>query len=159
MRPGLDIAAFVLLLLLVNVPAPFLGLRFDDDSSAPSAPPGWLVVAAWLVLFPAMGYSHWVLDVSGDQGGQLAPWVIALAVLCATYAYYTLGLEKLTGVSALWFGLVGNLVVIATAATLATLAAPISTTAAVGLSAVGLWTAFATVSVIEELLHRRPRTA
>lgn len=151
MRPGLDIAAFVLLLVVVNLPAPFLGLRFDDDSSARTAPPGWLVVGAWLILFPAMGYAHWSLDLAGDQGARLAPWVIVLAVLCATYAYYTLGLAQITGISALWFGLFGNLTVIAAAATLAILATPLSPGAATALAAVGLWTAFASVSVIEEL--------
>lgn len=155
MRPGLDIAAFVLLLLLVNAPASLLGLRFDDESDAATAPPGWLVVAAWLVLFPAMGYAHWALDLSGAEGARLAPWVIALAVLCATYAYYTLGLAKLTDISALWFGLAGNILVIATAAILTTLAAPVSRGAALGLAAVGLWTAIACVSVVEELLTER----
>ncbi|MCB0518090.1 MAG: hypothetical protein H6577_15680 [Lewinellaceae bacterium] len=39
-------------------------------------------------------------------------WLFALAVLCATYAYYTLGFAKLTGISALWYGLFGNIAVI-----------------------------------------------
>jgi hypothetical protein len=39
-------------------------------------------------------------------------WLLGLAFLCASYAYYTLGFAKLAQIWALWFGLVGNLVVI-----------------------------------------------
>ncbi|MFZ9982857.1 MAG: hypothetical protein ACO3FI_12585 [Cyclobacteriaceae bacterium] len=38
--------------------------------------------------------------------------LFGLAFLCASYAYYTLGFSKLTGVSPLWFGLFGNMLVI-----------------------------------------------
>ncbi|BDC49882.1 hypothetical protein F183_A21980 [Bryobacterales bacterium F-183] len=142
-----NIVAFVAVLLLVNVPAPFLGLEFDDDTPANVllAPPGWLVVVAWLVLFPAMGVARWLL-LGTDWGGGA---IFGLAVLCATYAYYTLGLAKLTAISPAVFGLVGNLVVIAVASRIAVRVAPLQGTAAGLIALVALWTAFASISVVQ----------
>ena len=42
------------ILIGVNLPAPFLGLEFDNDPPAQRlwyAPPGWVIPAAWFVLF------------------------------------------------------------------------------------------------------------
>jgi tryptophan-rich sensory protein len=51
-------------------------------------------------------------------------------VLCATYACYTLGLAKVTGISALWYGLAGNAAVIIAAILVAYKVYPVSQTAA-----------------------------
>lgn len=148
-----NIFGFLALLLLINVPAGLLGLDFGEDgpSPAPLAPPGWLVVAAWLTLFLAMGYARWsVLEAGGSASFGTA--IILLGVFCASYAYYTLGLAQLTGISALWFGLIGNGVVIIFAMALAVQAWPLSTGAGIALAAVAVWTSFATISVVQELL-------
>ncbi|WP_299793829.1 tryptophan-rich sensory protein [uncultured Marivita sp.] len=148
-----NMIGFLALLLLVNVPAGLLGLEFGGDGPSPAslAPPGWLVVAAWLILFPAMGYARWsVLEAGGPPGLGVA--IILLGVLCASYAYYTLGLAQFTGISALWFGLIGNGVVILFALFLAMQAWPVSTGAGIALAAVAVWTAFASISVVQELL-------
>jgi hypothetical protein len=42
------------------------------------------------------------------QADELTEMTLILAFICASYAYYTLGLEKLTGISALKWGLAGN---------------------------------------------------
>ncbi|WP_189425109.1 hypothetical protein [Devosia pacifica] len=45
-----------------------LGLTFDDDvpSSSLLALPGWLVVLAWLILFPLMGYASGAMARPGQ---------------------------------------------------------------------------------------------
>lgn len=155
--PAVDMVLFLVLVLAVNAPAPLLGLEFDDGSTAATAPPGWVVVAAWVVLFPAMGWSRWRLATDGSaEAAHLAPWVVVLAVLCASYAYYTLGLARLTGANPLWLGLGGNIAVVVVATILCVLAWPESRAAALPLAAVAVWTTFASVSVVEELLTSRP---
>ncbi|MEJ2503724.1 MAG: tryptophan-rich sensory protein [Gemmatimonadota bacterium] len=148
----LNVLGFLALVLVVNLPAGRLGLVFDD--AAPDtrlAPPGWLVVAAWLVLFPAMGAARWLVD-SGDPGATgVARAILVLAVLCATYAYYTLGLARVTGISPAISGLVGNATVIALAIGTARAAAAVSPPAAWLLAAVAAWTAFASISVVPEV--------
>jgi tryptophan-rich sensory protein len=139
------------LVAVINLPTALLGLRFDDQPPGVAAsPPGWLVVLVWNILFPAMGVARWLVVTSGAATGPRVGWaIVALAVLCAAYAYYTLGLERLTGVSAAVFGLAGNAVVIAAAAWVAALAAPVSPLAAALVAAVAVWTAFASVSVAQ----------
>lgn len=144
-------ALFLVLLLLINVPAPFLGLNFDDEAPGVAlAPPGWLVVTAWLILFPAMGVARWMVVKSESPAASAAShWIVALALLCASYAYYTLGFERLTGVSAAIWGLAGNAAVIVTALFAAAVTRELSPTAASLLAAVAVWTSFASVSVVQ----------
>jgi len=146
-----NVAVFLSIVLLVNVPAPLLGLRFDDGKpDVALAPPGWLVVLAWLVLFPAIGVARWLVVTSGASSANRLSWMITgLAILCATYAYYTLGLERLTGISAAVYGLAGNLVVIVAALWLSWRVAGVSHPAAILVAAVAAWTTFASVSVVQ----------
>lgn len=132
-------------LVAVNVPAAAIGLDFDDGPRRPGDPPGWLVTSAWIVLFACLGIARARLD------GSPAAAVLWLAVLCATYAWYTIGLARLTGVSPLWLGLVGNLVVITAAATLAAVVAAHDRTAAVLVATVVPWTAYATLVIVRQL--------
>jgi tryptophan-rich sensory protein len=85
------------------------------------------------------------------EAGPLQGWLIALAVLCATYAYDTLGLANLTGISALWYGLIGNIVVIVFAVVVVLKLYPISKTAFFLTMPVIIWTAFASLVVIGEM--------
>ncbi len=151
-----NMIAFWAILFLVNVPAPYLGLKFDSE--APDvwlSPPGWLVVAAWIVLFPALGAARWLVRAAGTAGAsRTARLIVALAVLCASYAYYTLGFEKLTGVSAAIFGLAGNAVVIAVAVWTAVRANGFSRAAAILVGGVAVWTAFASISVVQIVFPR-----
>ena len=71
--------------------------------------------------------------------------------MCATYAYYTLGLAKITHVSALWFGLIGNLVVIIFAILVVYKLFPINKVSALLTIPVILWTMFASIIVIGEM--------
>jgi tryptophan-rich sensory protein len=144
-----NVALMYGILVVVNLPAPLLGLRFEDSTPQERLwfePPGWAIGLAWFVLFALLGLARWSLEkASGPDAGRL---VVALAILCSTYAYYTLGLAKLTGVSALWYGLWGNLVVVACALLVAWRVAAVSPTAAVAVLPVAAWTAFATAIVI-----------
>lgn len=149
---------FLLLVVLVNVPAVWLKLEFDfrPEPGVWLQPPGWVVVAAWWILFPAMGAARWLVVSSPRPGSAAVGWmIVGLGVLCASYAYYTLGLERLTGISSAVFGLAGNLVVIGTALLGARAAWAHSTTAAALLCGVAAWTAFASISVAQ-IVFRAP---
>lgn len=68
-----------------------------------------------------------------------------------SYAYYTLGLSQLTHISALWFGLIGNIVVILFAAYVVYLLLPVNRIAALLTVPVILWTFFASIIVLGEM--------
>lgn len=110
------LANFILfygILFLVNLPAPFLGLKFTGNEAKKRLwfePPGFVIPIVWVILFFFLAIVRFKL-LEGNAT-ELAWLVVFLALLCASYAYYTLGLEKLTGISALKLGLVGNVVVI-----------------------------------------------
>ena len=99
-----SILSFYGILIVVNIPAPFLGLNFENGE-APKlwyAPPGFVIPIVWFVLFTLLGIGRYYL-IQTSTNHQW--WLYGLALLCATYAYYTLGLAKITHVSALlWFG-------------------------------------------------------
>lgn len=156
-----NMVGFLLLVFVINLPASRLGLEFDSEPvrGVWLQPPGWLVVAAWCVLFPAMGAARWLVVASPRPGAATVAWmIVGLVVLCASYAYYTLGLERLTGVSSAVFGLAGNAVVIGAAIVVARAAAAHSGLAAAPLSAVAVWTAFASISVAQ-IVFRSPAHA
>lgn len=140
------------ILVGVNLPAPLLGLEFEDSPERdrlPYAPPGWVIPAAWFVLFALLGTARWLVLRTADADGGGA--IVALAVLCAAYAYYTLGLAKLTGVSALWYGLAGNVAVVLAALAVAGVLLPAAPAAALLVLPVAVWTTYATAIVVGEL--------
>lgn len=146
-----NILLFYGILIVVNIPAPFIGLEFDAGTKPRLwyQPPGFVIPIAWFVLFTFLGLARYQLVL---QGQSLAGWlVIGLAVLCATYAYYTLGFAKLTGISALWFGLWGNLVVIVAAALIAIRLLPEARETAYLVMPVAIWTSYATLIVLGEM--------
>lgn len=150
----LNIGLMYAILIAVNVPAPFLGLNFDNNEASSRLawePPGFVIPLVWFVLFTLLGVARHELGLRGQGQGAIT----VLAVLCATYAYYTLGLAKLTGISALWFGLAGNLVVIAAAAAIAYGLRTVSATAAYLVVPVAVWTAYATTIVLGQMKQQK----
>lgn len=147
----LSILVFYAILVAVNIPAPFVGLDFDrgDEPNLWYAPPGYVIPIVWFVLFTLLGIARQELLKTNQSDYQ---WLLfALAFLCASYAYYTLGLAKLTHVSALWYGLIGNGVVIAFAAWVVYQLMSVSKLAASLTVPVIVWTAFATLIVLGEM--------
>lgn len=147
----MSILIFYGILVTVNIPAPFIGLDFDNGETSKLwyAPPGFVIPIIWFVLFTLLGIGRY--DLIQTEFNAYQWWLFGLAFLCATYAYYTLGLAKLTNVSALWFGLFGNIVVILFAAFVVYKLLPISKTAALLTIPVIIWTAFASLIVVGEM--------
>lgn len=147
----LSIVIFYGILIVVNIPAPFIGLNFDNGSTPKLwyAPPGFVIPVIWFVLFTLLGIGRYNLLQTELKDYQW--WLYGLAFLCASYAYYTLGFAKLTNISALWFGLIGNIVVILFAAFVVYKLLPINKPAALLTIPVIVWTAFASIIVLGEM--------
>jgi hypothetical protein len=87
-RLMINVALLYAILVVVNLPAPWLVLSFDQGVSGARLPAG--VVGAYSALR------------TGQGGGPQWPQADReLALFCASYAYYTLGLTRLTGVTSL----------------------------------------------------------
>lgn len=146
-----SILIFYAILIVVNIPAPFVGLGFDsgEEPKLWYAPPGYVIPIIWFVLFALLGIARQNLINVNEHSYQ---WLLfGLAFLCAAYAYYTLGLAKLTNISALWYGLIGNIVVIAVAAFTVYKLFPVNKLAAYLTMPVIVWTTFATIIVLGEM--------
>ena len=102
------------------------------------------------MLFTLLGLARYELGKvrSGQTGRTL---IVGLALLCASYAYYTLGLTKLTGVSSLWFGLFGNLIVVACTLFVVYRVREVSMVATCLILSVAVWTGYATAIVLGQL--------
>lgn len=146
-----SILIFYGILIAVNIPAPFIGLNFDSGEIPKLwyAPPGFVIPIVWFVLFTLLGIGRYNLVQTHFTNYQW--WLYGLAFLCATYAYYTLGFAKLTNISALWYGLIGNVIVILFAGFVVYTLFPINNTAALLTIPVVVWTLFATLIVIGEM--------
>lgn len=146
-----SILLFYGILIVVNIPAPFIGLDFQagEPPKLWYAPPGYVIPVVWFVLFALLGVARYTLIQAGFATYQW--WLYGLAFLCTTYAYYTLGLAKLTAISALWFGLIGNIVVILFAAFVVYKLLPVNKTAALLTVPVLIWTTFASLIVLGEM--------
>jgi tryptophan-rich sensory protein len=147
----ISILLFYGILIGVNLPAPLIGLEFESNSTPKVwyQPPGFVIPIIWFILFTLLGIGRYYL-VQGQQAqGQW--WLFALAFLCSTYAYYTLGLAQLTGISALWFGLLGNILVILFASVVVWHLLSVSKTAALLTLPVIIWTAYASLIVWSEM--------
>lgn len=139
-------------LLVVNVPAPLLGLEFESSAQrVPLEPPGWVIPTVWFVLFALMGLARWRLTaLDGDAAWLAVRAIEALAVWCAAYAYYTLGLAQLTGVSALVYGAIGNVLTIAGALIVASVCARAQRGSAWLVLPVVVWVSYATALVAQQ---------
>lgn len=150
-----SILLFFGILIFINIPAPFLGLEFEPDSESRLwyQPPGFVIPIIWFILFTLYGIARYNLIQLGEADLQ---WLLlVLAVLCASYAYYTLGLAKLTGISALWFGLFGNIIVILFAVFVSYSLFPVSKMVALLVIPTIIWTSYATLIVIGEMKVQR----
>ncbi|WP_404828040.1 tryptophan-rich sensory protein [Flagellimonas crocea] len=147
----ISILIFYGILIVVNIPAPLIGLNFESGQTPRLwyAPPGYVIPIIWFVLFTLLGIGRY--NLIQTEFGNYQWWLFGLAFLCATYAYYTLGLAKMTNISALWFGLFGNIVVILFTALVIYKLLPISKTVAFMTLPVIVWTTFASLIVIGEL--------
>jgi tryptophan-rich sensory protein len=146
-----SIFLFYAILVLINIPAPFIGLAFEKDSTPKLwyQPPGFVIPIIWFMLFTLLAMARWkLLEI---QQAPFQWWLFALAFLCATYAYYTLGLAKLTNISALWFGLIGNIVVILFALWVVWKLLPVSKAAAFLTAPVIIWTVYTSLIVLGEM--------
>jgi tryptophan-rich sensory protein len=151
----LNIALFLGILFLINVPAYFLGLKFEGNEARKRLwfePPGFIIPIVWVVLFCLLAVLRYRLQL--QHADTLAWMTLVLAFICATYAYYTLGLEKLTGISALKLGLAGNILVILAALWVGRMVSELSSTLSYLIFPIVAWTFFATMIIIGQLrLH------
>lgn len=147
-----NILLFYGILFLTNVPAYFLGLKFEGNAPIKRLwfePPGFVIPIVWVFLFLLLAILRYKL-VSIEQD-DLAKMTIVLAVVCASYAYYTLGLEKLTGISALKFGLIGNILVIVVALWVGVTVSELSSNLSYLVFPIVAWTFFATMIILGQL--------
>ena len=151
-----NIALMYGILIAVNIPAPFLGLKFESgtESRLWFQPPGFVIPIVWFVLFTLLGVARFQIIRDGFPD-SLTWWIVALAVFCATYAYYTLGLAKITGISPLWFGLWGNLAVIVLAANVFFRIYSFTPATSWLVLPICIWTFYATIVVIGEMKLNR----
>lgn len=147
-----NILLFYGILFLTNVPAYFLGLKFEGNAPKKRLwfePPGFVIPIVWVFLFLLLAILRYKLvTIDADD---LATMTIVLAVVCATYAYYTLGLEKLTGISALKFGLFGNILVILVALWVGVTVSELSSNLSYLVFPIVAWTFFATMIILGQL--------
>jgi tryptophan-rich sensory protein len=149
-----NIVLMYAILIIVNLPAGWLGLAFESDRTSRLwyQPPGFVIPIVWFVLFTLMGIARYQVRHSANPSGVSASWwIVVLAILCASYAYYTIGLAKVTHISALWFGLWGNLVVIIFAGVVFYFMYKLLPSASWLILPVCLWTSFATLIVVGQL--------
>ena len=148
-----NILLFYVILFVINIPAPFLGLNFEESAvdTVSFAPPGFVIPIVWWILFTLLGIARFLIFRRSNAANTDSMLPLGLGFLCASYAYYTLGLEKLTGISSLWFELFGNIVVIAAASYLVWRFRRTVPVASLLIAPVALWTLFATFIVIGEL--------
>ncbi|MBC6367830.1 tryptophan-rich sensory protein [Algoriphagus sp. AK58] len=152
----LNLLLFYAILFLINVPAYFLGLRFEGNELGKRLwfePPGFVIPLVWVVLFFLLALLRFRLQAVEESG--LATMTVVLAVICASYVYYTLGLEKLTGISALKFGLAGNILVILAALWVGRKVSDLSADLSYLVFPIVVWTFFATMIILGQMRLKR----
>jgi tryptophan-rich sensory protein len=147
-----NIGLMYAILIIINIPAPFLGLEFEPESKPRLwyQPPGFVIPIVWFVLFTLLAVARYQL-MDNELAKFLSVWIIALAILCAMYAYYTIGLAKVTGISPLWFGLWGNIAVIIFAVIVCFKTYNVLPSTAWLVLPICIWTSFATLIVIGQM--------
>jgi|GEM_PF-1116101 len=151
-----NILIFYAILIGINLPAPLLGIEFESGEKSPLwyAPPGWVIPVVWFVLFALLGTARSEIQKNKPDTSEADLLLFGLAFLCASYAYYTLGLSKITGVSPLWFGLFGNMLVILFCIFVCIRIKTISPLATGLIFPVAIWTFYATLIVIGEMKNK-----
>lgn len=147
-----NILLFFGILILTNLPAYFLGLKFEGNEAKKRLwfePPGFVIPIVWVFLFLLLAILRYKLVQIHADG--LAKLTVGLAVVCASYIYYTIGLEKLTGISALKFGLAGNVLVILAALWVGVMVSELSSSLSYFVFPIVAWTFFATMIILGQL--------
>ena len=155
-----SILLFYAILIVVNIPASFLGIKFENNDKPRLwyQPPGFAIPVIWFVLFTMMGLSrHHLLQIGHEE----LQWLLfILAFICSTYAYYTIGLSKITGISASWLGLSGNMIVILFGGYVTFMIYPDSVFSALLVIPTILWTVLASLIIVGEMkLEKKPPAA
>jgi tryptophan-rich sensory protein len=148
----LNLVLFYAILFLTNVPAYFLGLKFEGNEARKRLwfePPGFVIPIVWVLLFFLLALLRFKLEQVHAE--DLSSMTLVLAFICASYAYYTLGLEKLTGISALKFGLAGNILVILAALWVGIMVSDLSANLSYLVFPIVIWTFFATMIILGQL--------
>jgi tryptophan-rich sensory protein len=144
-RLALHVAAAVAVCLALN------GLIFcvgwdRDAHHGVLLPPGWVIGIVWIALFALLGAARWRLAEAGTRAGDTARRRVDVLLLnCALYPFYTLGL------SSDGLGMAGNILTLCLAVWAARGALRVSRLAAVLVSPVVSWVAFATIGFMQEL--------
>ncbi len=147
----LNIALFEAILLLVNLPAFLLGIRFEGNDASKRLwfePSGRWIPLVWFILFILLALLYTFIPT---ESMEIPGLILGLAVLCASYPYYTLGLERLTGFSAIKLGLIGNGAIIFTTIVVGNGVAKISTDLAYFLFPIVVWTAYTSFVLLGRL--------
>lgn len=140
------------MLFLTNIPAYFLGLKFEGNVPNKRLwfePPGFVIPIVWVFLFLMLAYLRYKLVIGNEH--DMATMILVLAFICASYPYYTLGLEKLTQISALKFGLGGNILVILTALWVGVEISSFSANLSYLIYPIVIWTFFASMIILGQL--------
>jgi tryptophan-rich sensory protein len=140
------------MLFLTNIPGFFLGLKFEGNVPKKRLwfePPGFVIPIVWVILFLMLAYLRYKLVLGNER--DLAFMILILAFICATYPYYTLGLEKITGISALKFGLFGNILVILTALWVGIEISNFSANLSYLIYPIVIWTFYASMIILGQL--------
>lgn len=143
---------FEAILVFLNLPAILIGLKFQGNTPSKRLwfePAGFLVPGVWILLFALLAILRSkLIELGMDETGLN---VIGLAIVCALYPYYTLGLEKATGISAVKFGLIGNGLILIVSLFLAVEVGQVSPVLAYYVFPLVVWTAFTTFVLIGRL--------
>lgn len=140
------------MLILTNIPGFFFGLKFEGNAPKKRLwfePPGFVIPIVWVLLFLMLAFLRHKLVLGNEQ--DLAMMILVLAFICASYPYYTLGLEKVTGISALKFGLAGNILVILTALFVGIEISDFSANLSYFIYPIVVWTFFASMIILGQL--------
>lgn len=111
-----------------------------DAPTSRLAPPGWVVGAAWTVLFALLAFARWRLDRPATATAR--GWVTALIASCLAYPFYALAPGSR---AAAW---AGNLATIALAAYVDRRVWPADRPAAACVAPIVPWVAFATATIL-----------
>lgn len=152
----INIVFFETILVILSLPAILIGLKFTGNSPAKRLwfePAGYIVPMVWVVLFGLLAVLQFNLQLVNMTEASMLVFVLAL--VCALYPYYTLGLEKLTGFSAIKFGLFGNGLILVVALWLAAEVGQQSPSLSYLVFPLVVWTAYTTFVLLGRLRLER----
>lgn len=137
---ALSIIIPVVLVGLANLLAYATGWGEEDPAYAAVsfAPPGWVVGAIWMVIFPMWGYARWRAFQAGTSGRQESWWAAALIAWSLSYPIVVLFLDTAGSAAA-------NIFSLALAAVVAWRLSTVSKTAAGWVLPSLAWLTFASV--------------